>query len=276
MKKYCFLSLALILLFSCQKESENEIPAYIQIDKIALNTNVNEGAATEKITDAWVYINKNLQGVYELPAHFPVLKQGQQEIDIYGGIRVNGIATSRARYPFYESYNTNTVLQQDSTTVIEPNINYFDWPSFFIEDFQGVGTNIDSTQSSEINFSILADSVGNKYAEAILNEPNLTFEVATDELENLPAAGAPVFMELDYNCNTELLVGLYIQTGQSIVTRELLWVTAKEDWNKIYINLTPTVSEFYNATSFKIFISMRRPEHLNKAKVQFDNLKIVY
>ena len=274
MKKYSILSLVLIFLFSCKKDTQDGMPAYIHIDDITLNTNVDEGAATEKIIDAWVYINKNLQGIYELPAHFPVLKQGQQDISIYGGIRVNGIATSRARYPFYESYNITELLQQASTTVITPSISYFEWSSFFIEDFQGVGTNIDSTSSSEINFSIISDSTGEKYAEAILNDPFLTFEVATDKFENLPKAGSPVFLELDYTCNTEILVGVYVK--ESAVPIPLVWVTPKENWNKIYINLTPTVSEFYDASSFKFFISMRRPDSLEQAKVQFDNLKIVY
>ena len=81
---------------------------------------------------------------------------------------------------------------------------------------------------------------------------------------------------MDYICNTEILIGAYVNKLQSVVTRDLVWITPKENWNKIYINLTPTVSEFYDASSFTFFISMRRPDSLDQAKVQFDNLKIIY
>jgi len=56
----------------------------------------------------------------------------------------------------------------------------------------------------------------------------------------------------------------------------LLWINPKEDWNKIYVNLTQTISEGINATSFKVFIGMRRDHNLNINEVYFDNLKIVY
>ena len=47
---------------------------------------------------------------------------------------------------------------------------------------------------------------------------------------------------------------MYINYPQDVVKSELVWVTSKQDWNKIYINLTQTVSESIGAQSFKVFL----------------------
>ena len=56
-----------LLLFSCN-ELDLGIPNYLIIEEINVNDNT-----TANITDAWVYVDDNLIGVYELPANFPTL-----------------------------------------------------------------------------------------------------------------------------------------------------------------------------------------------------------
>ena len=75
LKKIYFISFIFFAFVSCKKE--NLTPSYIKINDIELNS-----SSTEKITDAWVYIENQLQGVYELPAKFPVLETGNKEIRI--------------------------------------------------------------------------------------------------------------------------------------------------------------------------------------------------
>jgi len=60
------------------------------------------------------------------------------------------------------------------------------------------------------------------------------------------------------------------------VQKDILWITPKEDWNKIYVNLTTTISEGINATSFKVFVGMRRDFSDSLNYIHFDNLKVVY
>jgi hypothetical protein len=85
-----------------------------------------------------------------------------------------------------------------------------------------------------------------------------------------------VYLEIDYKSSTEFLVGMYINYSQDVVRRDLLWVTPKQEWNKIYINLTQTVSESIGAESFKVFLNMRRNEPSLSEEVNFDNIKILY
>ncbi len=62
-----FLSILIIscsiLVFQACKKNKEAIPAYIHIDKISLTiTNSAQGSGSEKISDAWVYIDEKLSG----------------------------------------------------------------------------------------------------------------------------------------------------------------------------------------------------------------------
>ena len=72
------------------------------------------------------------------------------------------------------------------------------------------------------------------------------------------------------------MIGAYINYPLSVINRELLWVTPKEDSNKIYINMTQTVSESIDNDAIKFYINMFRTDTTQDAWIKFDNLKIVY
>ena len=271
MKKITYL-VALLIISACQKEEGNTIPTYLKIDTITLD----ESNTTTNITDAWVYINDQLQGVYELPAKFPVLENDYQTLRIKAGIKSNGIASSRIAYPFYASFIDTVIFTPNQTITVNPTVSYLESAHFFLEDFEGAGVDLEITIISDTILLELTDSLGNQYGGGVLNDSLITFEIATDELLDLPQAGAPVFLELDYKCNTEFLVGVYINFPQSVLQKDLLWINPKDDWNKIYINLTSTISEGVGAKFFKVFIGMKRDVSLDKNEVYFDNLKIVY
>ena len=264
--------LMIVLVFaSCQKEKAGDIPAYLKIDNIVFD----EINTTSNITDAWVYINDQLQGVYELPAKFPVLEEEIQMVRIKAGIKVNGIASSRTANPFYTSYYENITFIPNETITITPIVNYLDSINFFIEDFEGIGVNIEISAISDTTLLKIVDG-DNNYGAGVLTDSLFTFEISTDELKNLPQSGAPVFLELDYKSNTQFLVGVYVNYPQSVIQKDLIWINPKQDWNKIYVNLTTTISEGINASSFKVFIGMKRDFELEENKIYFDNIKVVY
>ncbi|MES2398217.1 MAG: hypothetical protein V4549_19535, partial [Bacteroidota bacterium] len=116
--KLLFLSIFIVTTFiSCELYNPAEpIPAYIRIDKIDLATIPGQGTDSHKITDAWVYIDEQLIGCFELPATFPVLYEGSHQVKIAPGIKVNGIAATRSPYPFFNP-NTQVVSFQKGATV---------------------------------------------------------------------------------------------------------------------------------------------------------------
>ena len=210
--------------------------------------------------------------MYKLPAKFPVLEEGVQKVRIKAGIKANGIASSRIAYPFYDSYFEDISFNPNKSKNITPTVEFNrENEDIFIEDFEGIGINLesDSLSFSTQNFE------GNNFGTITLSDTMYISEVTTDEFFDLPQAGAPVFLELDYKSNTPFLVGVYVNYSQSVVQKDLLWITPKADWNKIYVNLTSTISEGINASSFKVFIGMKR-EGDDTNELYFDNLKVVY
>ena len=268
MKKIIYLLIVLVLA-SCQKEDTGGIPTHLKIDNITLD----EGNTTSNITDAWVYVNDQLQGVYELPAKFPVLKEGIQNVRIKAGIKVNGIASSRIANPFYTSYYEDITFTPNETKTITPIVSYLNGIDFFLEDFEGSGLEIDTDSLSFTRENIYG--LDGNYGKITLQDSMYISEITTFELKNLPQAGAPVFLELDYKSNTQFLVGVYVNYPQSVIKKDLLWINPKQEWNKIYVNLTTTISEGINASSFKVFIGMKR-EGEDPNELYFDNLKVVY
>ena len=262
----------LFIFISCEKD--DKIPSYLKVNNVNLNYNQNFGSITENITDVWVYIEDNLQGVYEIPVEFPVLEEGIKNIRVKAGIKANGISSTRIQYPFYSSFLDTINLVKDETIEIFPTFSYNDAFDAIIEDFENSGTTVDSTISSEIDFTIVNEDE-NKYAFAEIVSPLINFEIATQDL-TLPQQGAPVYLELDYKSSTEFLVGMYINYPQDVVKSELVWVTSKQDWNKIYINLTQTVSESIGAQSFKVFFNMRRNDPSSNEEISLDNIKVLY
>ena len=159
--------------------------------------------------------------------------------------------------------------------MITPQVSYIENIDFFNEDFEGVGLDLEITSISDTTILKFNNSTNN-YGGAILIDSLFNFELSTDELSDLPQAGAPVYLELDYKSNTQFLVGVYVNFPQSVLQKDLLYINPKEDWNKIYINLTSAISEAVGANSFKVFISMQRDFALDTNSIFFDNIKVVY
>jgi len=275
MNKITYLLIVLIL-SSCQKEDAGGIPAYIKINSIELEDNI-----TSNITDAWVYINGQLRGVYELPAKFPVLEEGTSDIKIYAGINNNGIGSDRVIYPFYSADTLNKMLTINSITEIEPTVNIKGNIDGIFDDFDnGYSFNSDS------HFQKLTNGPYGEYGSLSLNSLSDSDSIFITEInykdfplsfENVPQQGLPTYMELDYKSNTSFLVGMYVNSPNSpTLVRELLWINPKEDWNKIYIDLTQTVSEAIGAENFSVFIKMQRDSNFDENKLDFDNIRIIH
>ena len=273
MKKISYL-LIILILSSCQKEESDGIPTYIKVESIYLDGN----DSTLNITDSWIYMNGQLQGAYELPAKFPVLEQGNTNIKVYAGIKNNGIASDRVIYPFYSADTMNKLLTVNSTTEIMPTVNIKENIDGQFDDFDnGYSFNYDTC------FQVLTGGPFGKYGSLSLSDSSsillteINYKDFPLSFDNVPQQGSPTYIELDYKNNTSFLVGMYINFPNSpTLEKGLLWINPKEDWHKIYIDLTQTVSEAIGAETFSIFIKMQRNSILNENRLDFDNIRIIH
>jgi hypothetical protein len=273
-----FFSLALV---SCDIINPAEdVPAYLRVENFTLQTDsFTQGTASNKIVDAWLYVDNDPLSAYELPVSIPVLAEGSHEIKLRAGIIVNGIAATRVYYPFYQFHTETVNLVPGSITQINPVVSYYPATVFSVnENFNGAGTVFTSTPQSDTSLQIVSDtnSFEAQSAKVVLDSQHLLFECATVDSIPLPSDGSPVYMEINYKTNTEFTVGVFAITGFQIFPQPLLVLRATEEWNKVYINLADATTLYSTALGFKPYIRMERNSSVEDAELYFDNIKVVH
>lgn len=273
-KNYILLLLTCWSLVSCNKqELEAEIPAYLYINNFTFSTIAAQGTDSHNISDAWVYINQELVGVFELPAKVPVLKEGLFQVDVYPGIKENGISERRTRYLFYNPYRQVIQLEKNKMVQINPSTTYTSQTVFYwMEDFE--------TASLPFFYNPISDTIMNKtsdnpfegnYAGRVVMTPEMDFfECFTQSFTTLPKFGKSIFMELDFKTNQPVLVGIYADTEQI----GLFYLNTTANWKKIYFNLTEPVQTRASADEFKVFFGFQN--NVQYPELLIDNLKIVH
>ena len=308
---YAFLVLAVfsVVFASCRKfEGSQTIPAYIHIESIVVDSLTDYftyGATTSKITDAWVYVDDDPVGCFELPATFPVLKHGPHKVTVYGGIMSNGIAAARASYPFYKPQIYESLnLVEDSIINLQPVLNYYPIgggvEKGWMEDFETANTLLpvagSDTSIIRINGSEAWHSSNSFYSGKIVLPPDsLDFTVATaDEYSFHTGYLQYCMVEMDYNCNDAFFVGVMYYKNYQLVKHPLLRIQPTDTvndmpqrWNKIYVNIGPIMNENVTASYFKIYFTSDlsvapvygEPDYVQANKQRyyyFDNLKLFY
>jgi len=276
-----FFILIIISLSSCKREDIDLTPSYIQIDSISLQTTSLQGTASHNITDAWVYVNDEIQGIYELPCLFPVLSVGQQKVTIRAGIKINGIASTRMFYPFFEPVNYNLNLVKDSTIVLNPLISYNPTVIFaWLEDFEDGGISLERTNKSQVDIGKTSDInevfEGNYSAKIVLDSNRQLFECYT--INNYQLNGNAInFLELNYKNNYDVYVGIFAYLASQTVQRSVLVLNKSDYWKKIYVNLSNAIQENMTAEHFKVFFGVVKDSADPVVPtVYLDNIKLIH
>ncbi len=278
-----FLSGIVLLVSSCNLiNPADPVPAYLDIQPFTLSVGPGQGTADEKITEAWLYVNNAFLGAYSLPATVPVIAAGESEIILFPGVRVNGIASSPDIYPFYTTYEVTRDLVPAENTVLNPGIGYSDNATFSaLEDFEAGHTFLTDLDGDPVTQIVLSnqdvfEGSASGYVELSPEHPELevsTFLLFTD----LPVNGTPVYLELNYKNNVEFAIGLVgVENNPPGIKDYFFIFNQKEEWNKIYIELTERlrVSQFP-----KYQIAFRAVYNESSGPVNYiymDNLKLVH
>jgi len=281
-----FIVILAIGFSACVKNmDESYIPSYIHIDQIDVYTNTSQGSSSSNMTDAWVYIDGADLGAYPLPATIPILAEGEHTVKIAAGIKLNGVAGTRVPYPLTESVEMKMNLIKDSIQTIRPQVKYFSTSHFgFIEDFEDINSKFETTVNSTAvwrNSHVSTDPPsyvfeGTQSGLGILTDTNNRLQIITKQMfENLPKKGVPVFIELDFKCNTTIVISIMSYNNGIGQSKDLVFLSPTEEWKKIYINLTTTLSYDVNTNQYKFLISADNNYSLDKTIVLIDNFKII-
>lgn len=278
-----FIASIPVLISSCEKfKGDQEIPAYVTIDSIYLTTSPStQGSASSYIADAWVYIDDDLIGAFQLPARFPVLARGVHDLKILPGIKLNGIAATRMAYPFFAPVELSVDLTElDTTAVGIQKTSYLSSTIFdLIEGFEGITIQFDTTIRSEAALLLTepGDSLtfeGSHSGMVKMDTVDQFFECVNDKDFDIPFA--PVFLEMNFRTNNVFVVGIYLYGLDAIQQVPIIYLTPTgNEWKKIYINLTNSLNAYTDMQKFRIFISAIQSASEPNALILFDNIKVV-
>jgi hypothetical protein len=275
-----------ITLYSCNKFTDDAgIPSFVHIEKISLNTSVGQGSDSANIVDAWVYIDNEFMGAYELPATFPLLLDGKQNLTIRPGIILNGISATRSINPFFEEIPVTVDLIPDSTVNLNLQTTYvpeakFAWNSIGQEDFEQGGISIDSlTASSTSMVKTNVEVYEGDYSGWVhLDKDHPDFIGASTTDFPIPVNKSALVMEINIkNPESTAVIGLYFNLpGGTVIKEEHLYVNPGENWKKLYVNFTDYMSQYSTAISYKVFFSYTLPTDATEANMYVDNIKLIH
>jgi len=282
MSKFFFFFFAIFSLFilGCSKSKiEAEIPSYLVVDSVFVNTNYStQGTSSHKITDVWVYVNDDFMGAFEIPVRIPILKKGNHKITLKAGIKVNGIANTRTIYPFFTEHSEYIDLEENKLSYIKPSFMYKSETIFhWTEDFDQAGISFTYATDSDTVFEIVGNSLafeGTSSGAVFLNNSLVKFEAISPKFTNIPRSQKPVFLELNYKIDQVLITGFYFDYVAPTNQNTLVYLNPTDSWNKIYINLTEKVALNSNAPIL-IFVGLTRNASDSPANIYLDNIKLV-
>lgn len=277
----------IFFLSGCVKN--NPEPVWLEINEWTLQSNPNatddQGEMTHNFSEAWVYVDNKVIGVFELPCKIPVLVSGDAKVQLYPAVRNNGIAATKKIYPFVEPYVINSMnFVPGQTYTFQPTTKYAANCNFWIEDFDAGSVKIQtdnnfSNASLQIE-SLSAISLTGDYGHIALSPTDSLWVGITTDALTLPK-GKEIYLEIDYRNTNPLLTGVraFNISGGSTDNDNVTVKAQKEDnlqWKKIYIDLKEIVSYSQTAASFKQYFKTLLPPNVALADIYLDNIKIIH
>lgn len=271
-------------------DEEEPIPSYLYIPNFELITNSNgtQGTNTHNIVDAWVYVDENFLGVYELPTRVPVLQTGESRVTIVAGIKKNALATDRVPYPFFRPYEVTLDLKETIIDTIVPVVDYNPGLEFiWTEDFEdgtislaktGANSTVDSLKvTGQPNEVFDYDGDKNKFSGKVSIDTGFQiFEFSSVQLFDFPRS-QDIYLEFEYKTEAELIAGIYPISG-SIVTRVPIvnLFDTKGEWKKAYIALRTDVNAAeYQGLDFRVVFGSQTNSSVGK-EIFLDNIKLMH
>lgn len=274
--------IAIVALFSCKEEElQAEIPAYLEITNMSVLQ--DSTVVSDNIEDVWVFIDDQLLGVFELPTTIPIQKTNKKvQLTIAGGIFKNALSNQRAIYPFYQSYQVDTIFNAEAVYSINPTVPYrgnteFDEP-WSGEDFES-GINFEHSPNSDTTFIRETDPelvFSGIASGAAYLDPGMTFfEASTPNFNRteIPRGTSPVYMELDYRCSHDIVISVYVNNRSQQFS--VVNLRARASWNKAYIELAPVFSTLFDAVNYSIAIGYSKPSE-DEGFLMVDNIKLLH
>lgn len=256
-------------------------PTYLHVDSFSFVTNdyVKEGSGSQKITSAWVFCNNQSVGVFEVPFTVPVIMDGPGQIQVIPGISISGLSYE-TQYPFFTSSSFTTDAKPGGIVSYTPKISYvptakFQWKENFELGNSFLETNSDDPTDTSIVQVTSPDKVfeGGASGYIYLDAAHPTSENISNI--SFPVTQGQAYVEINYKAGTSFQVGAQTLSNGIIVYEYIAGVKAKENWNKLYIDLSAFTSKYTQAKDFRLMIKATLDDGLSSGYVLVDNIKVI-
>lgn len=266
-----FCCQVLLLSSSCKKDDLT--PAYLEIEYSDVNNRINidrfnmdhdtdydadklEALSQHDFTHVNVYVNRNNLGCWELPCKVPVLDitdGDSSEVIILPCFRKTGMTNTIKGYPFLNILKQTVLLERGKTCDLSdtpPKYAYSPYVKIpYLETFSNSSSLTAKDTTSNLTF-LPADFGGRKVGALTLNDScGLSFDVSTPGIKGLPANGHYVFLEMTYNIENSLEVGMKISTAAySNNVHQLGGIYATNgQWKTIYFDIADVIQGYNTA-----------------------------
>lgn len=272
----CLFALGITPPLSMGCGKENSIPAYLHIPSYTVSVKSGEGTSAHKISDAWVYVDGQINGVFQLPVTLPVIELGQHEVTVFPGIRNNGTRSNPVIYPFLNNTTLKMDLKAGKIDTIKPVAAYISNSLFKImEDFEFNNIfRIDRDNNSAIRFSTVENGFEGKGGQIVLTKTNPTMEKASSLKAQLSESAQNIYLEMHYKTQALLSVGLVGSDNLGEISTYKITLFPNKEWNKTYINLTNEAKDM-KKREFQIVFKGVLPDSLSSAAILIDNIKLI-
>lgn len=285
-KPILFLFLWVLFFSSCEVINPDEgVPSYIQLDEVGFKVESGQGTDSVEIKDAWVYIDSELIGAFQLPARVPILKQDNQNVEIRFGVLLNGIDATRTINPFYLYDSQNVKLIPGDEVKMKLNSSYnsltqFVWNSIGQEGFEEGGISIDSVAGSSTKIEKSSQEVfeGSFSGHIYLDAGHKTYIGQSSNKFVLPKQNQAVVMEIHCkNTSNHFAIGMFVEAvdGQVTIVNHLI-VNPGPDWKKLYVNFTELVSYYPQAKNYRVFFTAELEDVNLDTDIYLDNIKLMH
>lgn len=248
-------------------DSQNEGAAYLQIDSVDFVSGLSGSYEDQNINHVYVFLENKYLGGFPLPCKVPLAASGKQRIAIQAGIYSDGIQNNRVNYPFFRQYLDTLDLQTGRTYRVKPRFTYnaiTRQPSLVFENFEQETVRLDSLVSNKglqkiaYGSDAAAPSGGLFYGKITgeIGKSDL-LQVVNKEYFKQDDKTSASYLEFQYKANTNFAVGVLVYDSQNnpFIFRSVyeLVLFPKDNWTKVYCDLTDEINSQPVGKSFKIF-----------------------
>lgn len=301
-------ALTLLTFSSCKQfQGDVTVPAFIHIGSIDVVRQTHNAPSNEDgfytsdidVVELVCYFEGDAAetrlGAFELPCTVPVLRHGKMKyLTINPAVKQNGVSGTHIDYPFYQPIRLEEVpLTAEDTTFLgtydDNTGNYRLYTSYYPKGERlrvlaecyfeptSFATCFDSNVTWVANDPAGA-CTGQGYGRVHVNPTDslLTFGF-TDSTEFNPGSARTLYMELEYQTDFPLyihMLGFSTSQGSTITSKSVMCINPKNHWNKIYVNLGRTWSQFLYRSPISVYFQIVNDKGV-EGDILIDNIKVI-